>query len=149
MFAPKEIVDLIVKDINSNTITSLEEIEGRWKSIHKAYYDMEWTWVVDQMKYWYGKDICDLTLNDIHNIIDRWIKSVTCLDNMLLEDAKKEYSMKSRTGFGIDNPIEEAIDDFTNVRGNFDEDPFVAMVREHIASKCDLAQKTKSIVYIG
>lgn len=141
LFAPKSEIDDIANEIASGDFVALDQIEARWKNIHALYYDMEWTWVTEHFKEWYGKEIGELELDDIEKIINRWLKSVTTLDNMLHDDARKEYSLKSRTGFGIDSPDETADSDFLNVRGEFENDPFVMMVCEHISQKTALAQK--------
>ena len=139
LFAPKSEVDAICDEITDGTLDSVDAIEARWKELHAQYYDMEWTWVADIMESWYGKPVGTLTRDDIRTIIERWLKSVTALNDMLLDDARKEYSLKSRTGFGIDDPAMSADDDFTSVRGSYEADPFVAMVNEHTAKKTALA----------
>jgi len=145
LFAPKKEIDRIAQLIKHDQITSLYDIEQFWHSLHGDYYKMEWNWVIENMKNWYGKDMSMLTRHDIHVIIDRWLKSVTDLNKMLLEDAQKEYSLKSHTGFGIDDPDRESDSDFMSVRGEFDADPFVAMVRKHIDTKTQLAEMAKQI----
>ena len=139
LFAPKSEVDAICDEITDGTLDSVDAIEARWKELHAQYYDMEWTWVADITESWYGKPVEALTRDDIRTIIERWLKSVTALNDMLLDDARKEYSLKSRTGFGIDDPAMSADDDFTSVRGSYEADPFVAMVNEHTAKKTALA----------
>lgn len=146
MFAPKAAVDRIAAMIADGQIDSTERLEQEWKQIHSDYYDMEWTWVTEHLEHWCGKTVEDITPDDIRAIIERWLKSVTDLDNMLLDDARKEYSLKSRTGFGIDNPGNDADSDFISVRGEFEADPFVTMVRNHITVKTDLAAKTLALV---
>ena len=142
MFAPKTEIERLAADLSDGALASLDDVNWRWSEIHAAYYDMEWTWVCSRMEDWYGKSVQDVTADDIRVMIDRWLRSVTDLDCMLLEDARKEYSLKSRTGFGIDSPSRDADDDFITVRGEFDNDPFVRMVREHITVKTALAQQT-------
>ncbi len=134
-------MDAIAEDIAEGRLTELTDLEARWKQLHADYYDMEWTWVADHLPQWYGKTAAELTKEDVRQIIDRWLRSVVELDEMLLEDARKEYSLKSRTGFGIDNPGDDADSDFVSVRGEFDADPFVKMVKNHIARKTDLAER--------
>ncbi|MDE6197622.1 MAG: DUF4954 family protein [Muribaculaceae bacterium] len=146
MFAPKSEVDTICDAIENCTIISLEELEANWRRLHADYYDMEWTWVTEHMADWCGKNVDELTADDIRAIVDRWITSVTNLNGMLLEDARKEYSLKSRTGFGIDAPSEDADDDFTSVRGQFDSDPFVEMVLKHNVSKRALADRAIALL---
>lgn len=146
LFAPKTEVDALCAAIADGTVASLEELEARWKRLHADYYDMEWTWVASNLKKWCGKDIEELSRADVAAIVARWLDSVTTLDRMLLDDAAKEYSLTSRTGFGIDSPDEDADDDFINVRGAFDSDPFVKMVKEHIEKKTALGQTALSIL---
>lgn len=141
LFAPKSEVDAICDAITAGDIESIDQLEQRWHDLHAQYYDMEWTWVADIMESWYGKPVEDITAEDVRKIISRWLESVTSLNDMLLEDARKEYSLKSRTGFGIDDPAASADDDFTSVRGSYDADPFVAMVKEHTAKKTALATR--------
>lgn len=146
MFAPKAEVDRLAGDIVSGAVSELDAVNDRWHQLHADYYDMEWTWVCGQMPSWYGKSVDELSADDIRTIVKRWIKSVTELDEMLLDDARKEYSLKSRTGFGIDAPGDNADDDFVSVRGEFENDPFVKMVEEHIVKKSALADATLALL---
>ena len=146
LFAPKSEVDKLCDDIARGDIDSLDEIERRWHSLHDSYYDMEWTWVVSMMEQWYGKTVDKLTADDMRSIVERWIKSVTTLNDMLLDDARKEYSLKSRTGFGIDSPGSDADDDFTSVRGQYECDPFVEMVEAHNVAKTALARRALELI---
>ncbi len=145
LFAPKSEVDTICEDIAAGRLT-LDQLEQRWRKLHADYYDMEWTWVAQTLETWYGKNIEELTPDDIRVIIRRWLESVTALNDMLLSDARKEYSLKSRTGFGIDDPGCSADDDFTSVRGSYDADPFVTMVKEHTARKTALAASALALL---
>ncbi len=99
---------------------------------------MEWTWVNSRFKQWWGKECSELTAEDIRMIVARWSDSVTTLDRMLYDDARKEYSLISRIGFGADGPRECRDADFEQVRGDFDTDPFVMMVIDHIEKKREL-----------
>lgn len=146
LIAPKDEIDRISQEIADGTLNSLDEIEQRFKQLHSDYYEMEWTWVCDNLSRWYGKDIEKLSMADIRSIVDRWLNSVISIDNKLLEDAAKEYSSRSRTGFGIDGRECDSNSDFENVRGDFDNDPFVIMVREHICQKTALGEKALSLL---
>ncbi|MDE6086503.1 MAG: DUF4954 family protein, partial [Muribaculaceae bacterium] len=146
LFAPRTIIEEISDKISSGKLNDLNELEKLWQSVHKDYYDMEWSWVADNFKAWYGKEVFELTLKDIRPIVERWLSSVMKLNHLLLDDARKEFSLKSRTGFGIDNPMEEAEKDFCNVRGDFESDPFVNMVKQHITAKTQLAENTIALI---
>ena len=138
LFAPKSEIDRLCAEIADGTVADLDTLELRWKQLHADYYDMEWTWVASHLERWCGKAVDELTRADVAAIVTRWLESVTDLDRMLLDDAAKEYSLTSRTGFGIDNPDEDADEDFMKVRGEFGSDPFVKMVKEHIEKKSAL-----------
>lgn len=144
MIVPKNEIDALCDEIMSGKIDSLSEIEQRLRSLNEQYYDMEWTWVSSRFKGWYGKELSELTSSDIAEIVDRWSKSVVALDKMLYEDARKEYSIVSRIGFGPDGSRECRDADFCSVRGDFDSDPFVMMVLDHIKSKQALGQELMS-----
>ena len=102
--------------------------------------------IADHLKEWCGKSVDEITRDDVRAIITRWLDSVTALNHMLLDDARKEYSLQSRTGFGIDDPTGEADNDFVSVRGQFEADPFVKMVQDHIVTKTALAQSALALL---
>jgi len=62
-------------------------------------------------------------------------KSVIDLDNLLYEDARKEFTLSSMTGFGIDGGDEVKKLDFEQVRGEFESNSVVAAIQEHIEQK--------------
>ena len=53
-------------------------------------------------------------------IVKSWQESVVGLDKMVYEDAKKEFSLSSMTGFGADGSHDEMRQDFEQVRGDFE-----------------------------
>ena len=138
MIAPKAEIEQLCSDIADGTIATLQEVNNRLKALHAAYYDMEWTWVVENFNRWLGKECSELTIDDVAYIAKRWIDSVVKLDRMLYDDARKEFSAVSRIGFGIDATSDGRRIDFEQVRGEFERDPFVKMVIDHIAAKTAL-----------
>ncbi len=139
MIAPEQEVTRLCDDIVNERINTLSEIEARLNTLADEYYDMEWTWVWDNFERWYGKSCDALTVGDVLDIVERWRKSVVGLDRMLYDDARKEFSLVSKIGFGIDGDSATADADFEQVRGGFEDDSFVKMVVDHIESKSRLA----------
>ncbi len=68
-------------------------------------------------------------------LVEKWKKSVIDLDNLLYEDARKEFTLSSMTGFGIDGGDEVKKLDFEQVRGEFESNSVVAAIQEHIRKK--------------
>lgn len=141
MIAPKSEISALCRDIIEGTITSLEEVEQRFRQLHADYYDMEWAWVVEHFQGWWGKPIEEVTAADVKAIAERWRDSVVGLDRLLYDDARKEFSLCSKVGFGVDGGCSRQESDFEQVRGAFDSDPFVRMVLDHIDAKSALASE--------
>lgn len=141
LILPKSEVSELVNSIETGKFKSLDEIESFFKMQYDNYYDMEWTWVVEHFEEWYGKRMNDVTSADIIAIVELWKKSVVELDNMLYEDAKKEFSLISKIGFGLDGSACRQDSDFEQVRGVFEQDPFVRMVIDHIKIKTALGDE--------
>ncbi len=141
LILPQQALDSAMNQWSDDTKTTLTKVEQFFHDMHRRYYDMEWTWVCTQLPHWYGIALEALTPQLLIAIIERWNHAVVTLDRMLLDDARKEYSATSHIGFGLDNPAEQRHLDFEQVRGSFEQDPFVKMVEQHIADKTALGQK--------
>ena len=63
------------------------------------------------------------------------------MDEMIYEDAKKEFSLSFKTGFGADGNVQERMLDFESVRGAFDNNEFVVTVLKHIKDKKALGEE--------
>ena len=76
------------------------------------------------------------------NVVRKWRESVVELDRILIEDARKEFSLSMMTSFGADGDAEDRKADFEHVRGaSFENDPFVRSIREHIVVKTTLGEQ--------
>lgn len=128
-------------DIEQGTVCRVEQMHARFAEMHAHYYEYEWTWAYEKMLEYYGLDADTLTRKNIIEIVQRWQAAVVGLDRMVYEDAKKEFSLTSMTGFGADGSREEQRMDFEEVRGAFDSNPFVTAVLEHIRVKTELGNE--------
>lgn len=141
LIAPKTEVDRLLDDIESGMAGSLEAFEKAFIDLHKAYYDLEWTWAVDIIEQEEGKKTEAFSAGDVIRIVEKWKRSVIDLDNMLYEDARKEFALSSMTGFGIDGGYEIKKQDFEQVRGEFESNSVVAAIRDHIKQKSALGDE--------
>jgi acetyltransferase-like isoleucine patch superfamily enzyme len=141
LIAPQSEIDGLVKDIVAGSL-SLKDIEQQFAVMHKNYYDYEWTWAYDKLlKYW-NKSIDKVTIDDLVMVIEAWKMAVVALDKMLYNDAKKEFDLNSKTGFGVDGDESVRMRDFESVRGSFEENPFVKECLQHIERKTKLGNDT-------
>ena len=116
--------------------------------MHSRYYQYEWKWAYKAIKEYYGVDLSTVEVEKLIELVGRWKTSVVGLDNLIYEDARKEFSLSAMTSFGADGDEEQRMEDFMQVRGSFFEaDPFVTSVKEHIRVKSALGDKTLEILH--
>ena len=142
LIAPHSHISQMMDEIESGTLSTLEAINERLTAIHQNYYDYEWAWAYRLMLQFYNLDETCITRQQLIQIIREWKKAVISLDEMLYDDARKEFSMTARTGFGVDAHRRKTMDaDFEQVRGDFESNSFVSAVTEHIQRKGALGDK--------
>ena len=148
LIAPKTELESLFDEIESEKI-DLKQIQSRFATMHAEYYNYEWTWAKEKLEAHWNKKMADVTCEEIIDLIELWKKSVVQLDKLIYDDAKKEFSLNSRTGFGVDGNEEQKQKDFESVRGSFESNPFVLEVLNHIRIKTELGDtliaKLKSI----
>lgn len=145
LIAPKREVDALMRDIKSEGF-DLNRIEQRLQTMHKSYYEYEWTWAYNRMLEYLGKTIEDVTCADLLLLIEEWRRNVVELDRMLYADARKEFNLNATIGFGVDGDDNVKRLDFESVRGKFEENQFVRECLRHIEVKSKLADDTIAII---
>lgn len=141
LIAPKsEVADLLDK-IEKGTVNRLKSINAEFQRMYEHYYTYEWTWAYDKLEEFYHIAPSQITAADVISIVNQWKEAVVSLDKMVYEDAKKEFSMAAMTGFGADGTRHEKELDFEQVRGDFEGNPFVRAVEEHIQKKSALGDE--------
>ena len=139
LIAPNKVIHALLTDIESGRIDSLDGVMKALRHIHENYPIYEWNWTIQHLENHLGKSVNAFTPEDIIGFTEQWISAVIKLDHMLREDARKEFSLRSQTGFGIDGDRTTREEDFLAVRGVFDENSFVKDIDEHIRTKSQLA----------
>jgi len=140
LIAPKGKIDELLGAVEQNKY-SLEKIQSEFERMHGQYYNYEWTWAKDKLEKYWDKSIHEVTYVDIVEMIEHWKASVVKLDQLIYIDAKKEFDLNSKTGFGVDGDENQKHEDFESVRGSFENNPFVLEVLNHIKDKTDLGNE--------
>jgi len=135
LIAPKSEIDHLLCQIESGEVSKLKEINNVFKQLHEQYYTLEWTWAWEKIQEFYSVTPETITAEDVIAIVEKWKTSVVKLDEMIYTDAKKEFSLSFKTGFGSDGNIQDQAMDFEYVRGAFDKNPFVMATLKHIEDK--------------
>jgi hypothetical protein len=137
LLAPKSEVTRLMNDIEKGGMT-WQDIQARLAEMHNKYYDYEWTWALDKLQYVWKCQLSEVTIEQLQNTVRSWKDAVVKLDQMVYDDARKEFDMNSQTGFGVDGDAAQQKKDFISVRGSFQSNPFVQAVKEHIKVKSAL-----------
>ena len=131
----------------AGTVATVEALEKRIQPIHANYYDTEWTWAAQRIEAYYGVSLSRITPEDVIRLVEQWRSSVIAIDNMLMEDARKEFSLSAMTSFGADGDEQQRNLDFQQVRGSaFESDPFVVSIKDHILAKNALGDRVVSLM---
>ncbi|KAA6333662.1 hypothetical protein EZS27_017952 [termite gut metagenome] len=141
LIAPKSEIDRLLCGIENGEINRLRCINTAFEEMHKNYYRYEWTWAYDKIEEFYGVCLETITAGEIINLVETWKEAVVRLDCMVYEDARKEFSLSSMTGFGVDGSHDERKQDFEQVRGDFESNPFITAVLRHIEEKTVLGDE--------
>lgn len=145
LIAPKKAVSDLLDSIETGTLTDVAALDKCFADMHSEYYDYEWNWAYKAIEEYYGIVMSEVVPEKLIELVCRWRNSVVELDNLIYEDARKEFSLSVMTSFGADGDEGQRFKDFEQVRGAlFDADPFVRSVREHIRIKTELADEVLS-----
>ena len=147
LLAPKTEVSRLLDDVESGAVKDVETVNARFREMFDNYYDYEWTWAVEQFRDLYGVEIAEASPEYLMSMVRRWRESVVKLDEILIEDAHKEFSLSMMTSFGADGDAESLKADFENVRGSsFENNAFVRSLRDHIEKKTALEKAALEIL---
>ena len=141
LIVPKTEIERLMTDIENGDLNTVADMHERFADMHRNYYTYEWTWAYGKLLEFYGLNASQITSSDIIRIVKCWKEAVIGLDKQLYEDAKKEFSLAMKTGFGADGTHTEKMRDFEEVRGDFENNPFVTAVLDHIKVKTALGDE--------
>ena len=148
LIAPKEAITDLLDDIQSGVLNDVNSVNERFAEIHRMYYHYEWKWAYKVIQDYYKVNLETISADKLRELVNRWKESVVGLDNLIYEDARKEFSLSAMTSFGADGDEAQRKEDFMQVRGSFFEaDPFVKSVREHIRTKSALGDRVLEILH--
>jgi len=135
MLCPSEAINQLLDSLENGDIHSLEDINTTIRSIHENYYSYEWSWASDIIELFFGTPVNGFTPQDVITVTQKWLSAVLDIDNLLYNDAKKEFSLLKQTGFGVDGDKSARQLDFDQVRGEFENHAEVSSIKVHMAHK--------------
>ncbi len=141
LIVPKKKVLELAEKIEHGSIATFEEMNATFESWHNHYYDWTWNWSVNVFSDELGLDLTSISKKSLLEFIMDWKQAVISLDEMMFEDARKEFTLKAHVGFGMDGEDDARHGDFEQVRGAFEKHPAVCDILKHIGKKTNLAEQ--------
>ena len=135
LIVPQSEITKLLDGIENEEIDRLKNINKHFAKMNDNYYSYEWTWAYSKIQEVYNISPDSITAKQIIDIVKDWQSAVIGLDNKIYDDARKEFSMQSMTGFGVDGTRDTKIEDFESVRGDFESNTFVKAILKHIEDK--------------
>ena len=121
LITPEKALDDLLDAIERGALKDVSQLNHCFADLHSEYYNFEWKWAYETIQDYYKVNLSEADPQMLSDMICRWRKSVVGLDNLIYDDACKELELGGKT--------------------DFDSDPFVESVREHIRVKTELAGK--------
>ena len=130
LMARDVVINGLVSDIGGGKFKAIEEVQERFKEIHGRYGEEKLRWFAALLQDREGIDPAAITSEQMRRIIGEWKDTRIKLNNMVLQDAQKEFDANSQIGCGIDGDEEIRRLDFEAVRGTYEGNKFVKEVRK-------------------
>jgi hypothetical protein len=130
LLAPEDAVCSLMDGLMSGNLYDIEAVNRQFAAIHRDYYEYEWKWAYRAIEEYYDVDLMNISVDALMELVGRWQTSVVGLDNLVYEDARKDF----------------CLDFLQSGRSSFEKNPFVASIREHIRTKMELGERTLKIL---
>jgi hypothetical protein len=124
LLAPKSEIEKLIERIILENI-SVEIIQQELNLIFDNYTEFSFNFAISLLLNRTGKSKVQLESQDFTAVFEKGKKAELMFNDLILRDAKKEFSTISKIGFGIDGDDNDKNADFEATRGTFDNHPFV------------------------
>ncbi|MHC4457289.1 MAG: DUF4954 family protein [Planctomycetota bacterium] len=141
LLVPEGALEEILKAVEEGVVNSVEQLAQKFQSVYELYPAYEWAWVVKNLERILGKNIDQVSGDDIAGLIARWKDAVGKLNGLILKDAQKEFSDFSMFGYGHDGNQQVKEADFHMVRGSYEDNSFVVGLEKDTVEKEKLADE--------
>jgi hypothetical protein len=126
MFSPASKVDELIDSVKTSKIRSVDELDENLARIYNNYSKYAWVWCSGLISQQTGDKPERIPVGSLIQIIADWKTNAVKLNNMILKDTEKEFDSGSKLGYGIDGDTDIRNSDFQAVRGEYENNKFVA-----------------------
>jgi carbonic anhydrase/acetyltransferase-like protein (isoleucine patch superfamily) len=119
-----------VNQIVDGKIKDFKDFHIQLSKIHASYEQEEWKWCAKLIETRVQKPINNITIDVLKLLLDEWKTASLKFNEMILQDAMKEFSTETKLSYGIDGDEIVRDADFEAVRGMFEQNSFIKGVKE-------------------
>ncbi len=130
MFVSSKSKANLLQALKSNNIKELNDFHQSLITIHKNYFMESWGWCASLIEKQFETPFLKLSKDQFTQIIEDWKVNTIKLNNMIMNDAGKEFDTSSSIGYGLDGSPEDKIKDFITVRGELETNPFIEELQD-------------------
>ena len=85
--------------------------------MQQNYDENEWNWCAALIEKKFEIKIEKITPEQLKTVIEDWKTNLTRLNNMIMQDAQKEFDSFAKIGYGIDGDDSVKNSDFESIHG--------------------------------
>lgn len=129
---PKARLDAFEEAIEQGAVASVDAFQAEVETIHRAYAEDEWAWARSAYEQVFEAGTDSLDSQGLRDAADALVKVKSKFFNLVIADAGKEFAEMSRIGFGQDGCDADIDSDFREVKGEYEDNPFVKDMKQKV-----------------
>jgi len=130
MLMPEYKLMQLVNEVESGQLASLSKIDAFLDEAFDQSPQDEWQWVLSRWEELTGMSIVDINADKLSQFMQNSHSAHQRFTMMLVKDAQKEYSERSKISFGYNDDPKIRFDEFTAIRGTCDDNSFVQKLKQ-------------------
>ncbi|MBP3192733.1 DUF4954 family protein [Natronogracilivirga saccharolytica] len=146
MYLPEVLYTRLQENIASGAFADTAELEAAVAGLAAETDEYIWAYCAALIEEWHGVPADSWSPALLAQIIDEGAEQTVKCNNMIVHDAKKEFDIWSRIGYGLSG---DADGDFAAVRGDFEGNKFVTGLKkenEEVLEEADALKKKAGLV---
>jgi NDP-sugar pyrophosphorylase family protein len=133
LLAPARTIEDLLKAIETGAVKDVAALEAKLKEVHAAYAPEAAKWFAALLQARLGVKVGEMTAEQLKQVVEDWKSNKVKLNNMIMQDAQKEFDPGAKIGFGIDGDEAVKDKDFEAVRGTFEGNKFIKELKAESA----------------
>jgi NDP-sugar pyrophosphorylase family protein len=130
LITPLSEIEQLHRQIEDGWLKEIRDVNKKLLEMYNNYSKLSLAWFIQTLEKDKSISVNELSLDHVKEWIENWRINGTRLNNMILQDAKKEFDKNSQIGYGLDGDQNAIEVDFASVRGSYEGNAFVQSLTE-------------------